>query len=95
MSKKKKKSTKRRSGGGSFGGGGRWGVNMQQTAMGAACSWVGTQIKAMLPTGTPAIIAAAPIGDLGLYGLGVLFRDRAARSFAVGRVVGSTITIGG
>jgi len=90
----KKKTTKRRRTSSSFGGS-RWGVSMNQTAMGAACSWVGTQIKAMLPSGTPAIIAGAPIGELGLYALGVLFKDRAARSFAVGRVVGSTITIGG
>lgn len=88
MAKKTKTKRRRRSG---FGGGGRWGINMSQAAMGASSQWVGRQVLGLLPAQTPAVIRNAPLGDLGLYVLGVVFRDKSARSFGAGGVIGASM----
>jgi len=85
MAKKKKRSTRRRRS--SFGGG-TFGIDFQEAAYSAAAGFIGTWIKARLPAGVPAWIAASPSEALGLYTIGVLLKKKNLRSVGAGLAIG-------
>jgi len=59
--------------------------------MAAGASWLGAKLKSMLPPGTPAAIMNATPEAIGLYGAGVLFKDKSLRSCGVGLAFGAAL----